>query len=66
MKDAPAPKQGLIYAAIVGDGFTISTARSYASGERNPKMPEQINIQKHVRRIFGLSLALDELFPIKG
>lgn len=63
MNTAPAQKQGLMHAAIVSDGFSISTARSYATGERKPKMPEQINIQRHVRRIFGQTFALDELFP---
>lgn len=66
MKDAPSQKQGLIYSAIVGDGFTIYTARAYAAGERNPKLPEQVNIQRHVKRIFGETYALDELFPVKS
>ena len=63
MNTATSQKQGLIYAAIVGDGYSITTARSYATGERKPKLPEQVNIQRHVKRIFGETYALDELFP---
>ncbi|MBR6457813.1 MAG: hypothetical protein IKS71_04360 [Bacteroidales bacterium] len=63
MNTAPSQKQGLMYAAIVQDGFTITTARSYATGDRKPKLPEQVNIQRHVKRIFGQMYAIDELFP---
>lgn len=63
MSTAPKQKQGLMYAAIVSDGFTISTAEAYGSGSRKPKLPEQTNIQRHVRRIFERSIPLEELFP---
>ena len=66
MSTAPSQKQGIMLAAIVGDGFSITTAGAYASGSRNPKLPEQVNIQRHVRRVFGQSIALDELFPVKA
>lgn len=66
MNTAPAQKKGLMLAAIVSDGFSVSTAEAYAAGSRNPKLPEQINIQKHVRRIFGQSTPLEHLFPAQA
>lgn len=66
MSTAPAQKRGQMHAAIVCDGFSISTAEAYASGARKPKLPEQVNIQRHVRRIFGLAHTLEELFPPKA
>lgn len=52
--------------AIFQDGRSEYTARSYIKGERRPPIFYQAQIQKHVRRIFNLDVALDELFPPKA
>ena len=49
--------------AIVNDGFSFSTANCWSNGTRTPKKFYQSQLQKHVKRIFGLDLPTIELFP---
>lgn len=57
-------KQQLII-AIMTDGLSSSAAYAYIAGTRRPKLLYQMNIQRHVRKIYGVIVPLDELFPKK-
>lgn len=60
---AEAKRQLMI--AIITDGLSYSAANAYAAGTRKPKLLYRINIQKHVKRIYGVTASLEELFPEK-
>lgn len=65
MNNTGQQERGLVIAAIISDGVAPSTAYAWCSGARRPRLLYQMQIQKHVKRILGLSVPLAEMFPEK-
>ena len=61
----PAQRLNLM-TKIQADGLGYSSAYAYVHGQRVPKMLYQVSIQKHVKNIYGLSIPIEVLFPVKG
>lgn len=52
-----------LQAKIIADGVAPSTAYAYITGTRTPRLLYQMNIQKHVIKIYSKTIPLAELFP---
>ena len=59
-----AQRQNLM-TKIQSDGLGYSSAYAYVHGQRTPKLLYQVSIRKHVKNIYGLSVPIEVLFPIK-
>lgn len=63
MSGATNDQRTKIQISIINDGYSLYTVSSWITGARKPKLFYQFQIQKQVKRIFGIDTTPEELFP---
>lgn len=63
VKGGTSEQRRSLMISIQSDGASASSAYAYVTGSRTPMPLYQQNIQKHVKRIYGRNVPVEDLFP---